>query len=750
MKNTKFLIAAVSAFAVLASAYSIGSPKSSIYSDDDLVWMDDFDGKKLNSKNWNYEIHEPGWVNNELQSYVESSKNTYVKDGYLIIQAIKNGSKYTSGRINTAGKHEFTYGRFEARLKVPEGQGFLPAFWMMPADESFYGQWPKCGEIDIMEVLGNQTDKLYGTLHFGEPHTQKQESYKLPKGNFSDEFHIFAVEWEPGEMRFYVDDIMYYKVNDWFTKKDGFGEVSFPAPYDQDFYLILNVAVGGDWPGNPDSTTQFKENAQMVVDYVKVYQKKSYDENVKKPEQVKVIVTPKTGNIVSNKGKDWTLHLESDGKARAELSDSELTVYTQKAGTKDYSVQLLQSSVQLVKGETYKYSFDAYSEKPRTIKTALTLPDNSWKRAFGDVRVVLETVKKNYSYTFMMNDSTDKNARIEFQLGNAGSDATVHISNVRLERIISSEPKPVHPALPDGNFIYNGEFQEGADRMEFWEVSDKSGSKVFVSNKNKIRELIADVPSGCKTLSDVRIIQKGIELNDGCEYVVRFDASSTKRGKIAVRYGAFCETADVTEEKKTFVFTFEKSPALSSACNFEFLLGIPGAVVTIDNVSLKQNILVQNGDFSNGMKAFEVYAHSSAVEEHDVEFSDSKNSDKCFSITIDKTGSMDWTIQLMQRNVELVKGKTYRLTFKALCSVPRSIMVALQRDGIKDNNWDPYSGQPKFNLTSEYKNFEHTFTMEKETDSKTILTFSMGAIDGRQINVRHTIKIDSVELTEVK
>ena len=155
MKNTKFLIAAVSAFAVLASAYSIGSPKSSIYSDDDLVWMDDFDGKKLNSKNWNYEIHEPGWVNNELQSYVESSKNTYVKDGYLIIQAIKNGSKYTSGRINTAGKHEFTYGRFEARLKVPKGQGFLPAFWMMPADESFYGQWPKCGEIDIMEVLGN-------------------------------------------------------------------------------------------------------------------------------------------------------------------------------------------------------------------------------------------------------------------------------------------------------------------------------------------------------------------------------------------------------------------------------------------------------------------------------------------------------------------------------------------------------------------------------------------------------------------
>ncbi|MGN0740515.1 MAG: carbohydrate binding domain-containing protein [Treponema sp.] len=750
MKNTKVLMTAVIAMAVLSAGYSAGAAKSSIYTeytDDDLVWMDDFDGKTLNDKNWNYEIHEPGWVNNELQSYEASSKNAYVKDGNLIIQAVKSGSKYTSGRINTAGKHEFKYGRFEARLKVPKGKGFLPAFWMMPADESFYGQWPKCGEIDIMEVLGNQTDKLYGTLHFGEPHTQKQGSYKLPQGNFSDEFHVFAVEWEPGEMRFYVDDIMYYKVNDWFTKKDGFGEVSFPAPYDQSFYLILNVAVGGDWPGNPDSTTQFKENAQMVVDYVKVYQKKSYDENVKKPEQVKSRVVPKTGNIVSNKGKDWTLHLEPDGKARAEFSDTELAVYTQKAGTKDYSVQILQSAVQLVQGETYKYSFDAYSEKPRTIKTALTLPDNNWKRAFGDVRVALETAKKNYSYTFTMNDSTDTNARIEFQLGNAGSSAAVHISNVRLERINSSVAKPRRTALPDGNFIYNGEFQEGAGRLEFWEVSDRAGGKVFVSNQNKIRELNADVPSGCKNLDDVRILQKGIELDDGCEYVVRFEARSTKPGKIAVRYGAFYETAQVTEEKKTFVFTFEKAPALSSVCDFEFLLGIAGARVTIDNVSLKQNVLIQNGGFSDGMKAFEVYAHSSAVEEHSA---GSDFGDKCFSITIDKTGNVDWTIQLMQRNVELVKGKTYRLTFKASCDVPRKLMVALQRDGIKDDNWEPYSGQQKFNLTSGFKTFEHTFTMQKETDPKTILSFSMGAVDGRQINLRHTIKIDSIELVEVK
>jgi len=279
-----------------------------------LVWEDNFDGTELNRDDWNVELHAPGWVNAEWQEYVDCEDNIYVKDGNLIIQPIKDENDYyTSGRVNTQNKHDFKYGRFEARLKVPSGMGFLPAFWMMPTDESFYGQWPKCGEIDIMEVMGQSTDTLHGTLHFGEPHAQRQGTYKLQDGDFSKEFHVFACEWEPGEMRFYVDDELYFTEHDWFTKRNGFDEVTYPAPFDQPFYMILNVAVGGSWVGYPDATTKFEENAQMVVDYVRVYQKDSYDENVSKP--VKEVVfkeSDETGNYVSNGKFENIESLEDD------------------------------------------------------------------------------------------------------------------------------------------------------------------------------------------------------------------------------------------------------------------------------------------------------------------------------------------------------------------------------------------------------------------------------------------------------
>lgn len=250
-----------------------------------LVWEDNFDGDNLNLDDWNYEYHEPGWVNAELQEYVDSKENIYVEDGKLIIQAIKTvdakgNISYTSGRINTMKKHDFMYGRFEARLKVPKGKGFLPAFWMMPTDESFYGQWPKCGEIDIMEVIGDDLTTNYSTLHFGEPHTQKQGTYTIDSGDFYSEYHVYTCEWDPDEFRFYVDGKLFYVVNEWFTKREGFEEEKYPAPYNQPFYLILNVAVGGSWVGYPEDDAIFGDNARMMVDYVKVYQR--YESNINK------------------------------------------------------------------------------------------------------------------------------------------------------------------------------------------------------------------------------------------------------------------------------------------------------------------------------------------------------------------------------------------------------------------------------------------------------------------------------------
>ena len=244
-------------------------PNKIVYTEADLKWEDNFDGTELDTSVWNVEEHEPHWVNEELQKYVNSDENIYLEDGNLVIKAIKKEDaqgnvSYTSGRINTQGKKDYKYGKFEARIKVPKGKGFLPAFWMMPTNENLYGQWPKCGEIDIMEVMGQENDKLYGTIHYGEPSLQSQGTYKLSKGNFTDDWHVFSCEWEPGKISWYVDGILYHEESDWFSAKPGQGKVSYPAPFDQDFYVILNLAVGGSWVTNPDETCIKRLNLIMM------------------------------------------------------------------------------------------------------------------------------------------------------------------------------------------------------------------------------------------------------------------------------------------------------------------------------------------------------------------------------------------------------------------------------------------------------------------------------------------------------
>lgn len=241
-----------------------------------LVFEDHFDGSELDRGHWNVERHEPGWVNEELQEYVDRAENIRLEDSHLLIRPVKTvcgGTvSYTSGRISTQYKHDFTYGLFEARLKVPKGKGFLPAFWLMTTDESAYGQWPVCGEIDIMEVQGHLPQTNHGTIHFGLPHRQEQGTITLSGGDFSEDYHNFALEWLPGVLRWYVDGRLFYEAEDWFAARSGSTPEPFPAPFNHDMYLILNLAVGGSWVGNPDETTDFA-NAVFAVDYVRVYQK---------------------------------------------------------------------------------------------------------------------------------------------------------------------------------------------------------------------------------------------------------------------------------------------------------------------------------------------------------------------------------------------------------------------------------------------------------------------------------------------
>ncbi len=268
-----------------------------------LLWSDEFDGTELNMEKWNYEQHAPGWTNAELQEYTDSTDNMYIEDGKLVIRAIKTKDEsgndyYTSGKVTGQNKTDFLYGKVVVSAKVPKGQGLWPAIWMMPTQESKYGQWPKCGEIDIMEVLGNQPEIAYGTIHYGEPHAEQQGIYTLENGSFADDFHEYSVEWEPGEMRFYIDGNLYHTVNQWFTAVEGQEDKPYPAPFDQTFFVQLNLAVGGTWPGNPDETTDF-ENAKFIIDYVRVYQKPEYDTNVEKPA-IEFRKPTDDGNLIYN------------------------------------------------------------------------------------------------------------------------------------------------------------------------------------------------------------------------------------------------------------------------------------------------------------------------------------------------------------------------------------------------------------------------------------------------------------------
>ena len=242
-----------------------------------LTFEEEFGAGRLDRNTWNVELHAPGWVNEELQQYVDSEEVLSLQNGLLQIRPVRSVSpdgsvSYRSGRISTQGKREFRYGLFEARLKVPAGKGFLPAFWLMTADEKRWGQWPVCGEIDICEVLGHEPRTCYGTLHYGLPHEQVQGTFSLPEGSFAESFHTFSLEWLPDGIRWYVDGKRFHEASRWFSAGADGVRRPFPAPFDHKMYLILNLAVGGTWPGPPDGTTDF-DRAAFAVDCVRVYQK---------------------------------------------------------------------------------------------------------------------------------------------------------------------------------------------------------------------------------------------------------------------------------------------------------------------------------------------------------------------------------------------------------------------------------------------------------------------------------------------
>jgi amino acid transporter/beta-glucanase (GH16 family) len=241
-----------------------------------LVWSDEFTGPSgalVDTSRWVAETGGHGWGNNELEYYTDRGRNASLDgDGNLAIQAVREhfegggvAREYTSARLKTQGRFEQAYGRFEARIKIPRGQGIWPAFWLLGADIDATG-WPRCGEIDVMENIGREPSIVHGSMHGPgfSGGASLSAGYTLTGGAaFADAFHVFAVEWEPGAVRFYVDGILYE------TRTPADLKAGQTWVFDHPFFILLNVAVGGDWPGSPDATTVFPQT--MRVDYVRVY-----------------------------------------------------------------------------------------------------------------------------------------------------------------------------------------------------------------------------------------------------------------------------------------------------------------------------------------------------------------------------------------------------------------------------------------------------------------------------------------------
>ena len=663
---------------------------------------------------------------------------------------------YTSGRISTQNLKTFTYGRFEVRAKVPNGQGYLPAFWLMANDENVYGQWPRCGEIDCMEVMGQDTNKLYGTIHYGNPHAESQGTYTIKDGekSFSDDFHTFTCDWEPGKITWYVDGIKYHEESNWHSTTEGQGTLTYPAPFDQPFYIILNLAVGGSWVGNPNETTNFKNNP-FVVDYVRVYQKDSYDENVTRPE-VKFEPTnepDESGNYIKNStfaeaedltdDTNWKFLTTSDGAATAEIKDNSMVISTENAGTVDYSVQLVQANIPFEKGATYEVSFDAKASGNRKMNVDVKAPDRGYQSYMKTLVPELTTEMKHFSTQFVMKADSDVNGRLEFNMGNAGSGDIV-LKNVVVRKTAEPDPnaKEEKTILANGSCIYNGSFQEGKNHLGYWDITPE-GADIKVTGLSDGRRLVTEGKS-------VTISQSDLAFKEGTAYALSFDAYAQNGATVVATVGGntYKVNVEAGNEKKDYVV---KIPATAKFTDKTVSLKIEGAI-SLDNVKMVEDAKIKNGSFNDSLSGYEVYVDSTAKATVVV---DSLKENNALDVTVDDTGADDWRIQIKQNNVLLEKGKKYKLSYEAKSTIDRKIRVVMQ--GGEALGWPVYSEYSDdqdandgiVTLTSEYQKFTEEFIMTEETDAQAFLSICLGNVGG-QITDQHRIVIDNISLVEAE
>jgi len=739
-------------------------------SDWSLVWSDEFNGKEIDRSKWTYDIGNwivdengngitPGWGNNEKEYYTDSNENAFINDGKLVIKAKKEQVTdqfgtydYTSAKLKTKGLFSKKYGRYEMKAKLPVGKGLWPAIWMLP-EEDKYGSWAASGEIDIVEAWGSRPNTIAGTIHYGEGWPNNKytgKEFVLPEKRGIDKWHTYALEWEPGELRWYVDGELYQTQNKWYSKgKDNAANFSYPAPFDQEFYLVMNLAVGGWFDGEVNETTKFP--SQMEVDYVRVYDLKKrdyrepvepvtgpvelpadakqpvdgnliYDQNYEKPvkvvDQPGIELDPLYWNFVKLPEFGGAGNLTVDEIDGRKYSKTEIT----NPGSQLYSLQMIQN-ISLANGGKYKVSFDAKSTAPRNIMVKTGAGESrGWVKYSNEESFKLTSELQTYEFTFDMLNETDIASRLEFNLGGNGT-APVWIGNVKVEDVTGLEEDPDAPKqpLPDGNHVYNGTFDQGGmDRMMYWNFSvDKAKASASVSEN--ARELHVAIEDGGSHPEAVQIDQKGLNLVKGNDYKVSFKARAEMPRTIQVSVVNVDGTVDYSEiqtielttdmEEQTFDFTMVDDLSDQEA-QIVFNFGGGDADVYLDDVvMLKTSDIpdygnidlypLKNGSFTDGFSSWGQYIHYDANANINVENGEAK-------AAITNEGNEPWSVLLEQGNLNLAKGVVYELSFKARSTMNREAEVT-----VENAQYTRFlSG--KIQLSNEMTEFSYEFTMPQD------------------------------------
>lgn len=754
-----------------------------------LVWSDEFNDTSIDPAKWTYDLGDgtavgnPGWGNNELEWYTNDEKNVKEQDGKLIITARKEaagGKPYTSTRIKTNGLYSKAYGKFEIRAKAPAGKGLWPAIWMLP-ENYVYGNWAASGEIDIMEGWGSRPNVVAGTIHYGAQwpdNVYSGKEYVLPGNSTIEDFHTYSIEWEPGEIHWYVDGVLFSTKNDWYSQSSGQPAVNaYPAPFNQKFHLLMNLAVGGNFDGDPTDATVFPKS--MEIDYVRIYELTGRQYRQPIPVQLEkgpyldgALAPLADGNFIHNNNfteqvegdagmgipntAHWVLYKDQGAEAALSVEPlggkNFLKVNISSAGGNSYSIQP-QAIVSVAKGRYYKLSFDAKTDTARDISVRLTggapLGFPAYSPAF---KADLTPEIRHFETMFQMKENPDNAARIEFNMGTNAS--PVWLGNARLEEIdsIPFDHDSAKAPLGNGNHLYNGDFDLGqADRLTYWHTSAAGGAEVspVVDDSGRLKLTIAGTGAAG---ADVTLQQKGIFLVQGHDYKLTFDADSSSartavvelRGSDGSVYASAPVQLTAGSQQAEAVFT-DLPGATDHLGQFVLRLGGAAGTVALDHFLLLRTSFyydpdiayypLQNGDFSFNFTGWDQLLTEKGGQ------STSAAGDGAAKFHITNTGDQPYSVMLFQNGLKAAAGAEYVLEFDASSSVARQI-------GVKAENAKYFPSIDKTvdvsPVTGHYK-----FEFRQAANDTLSLKFLLGKVGGVSVPQSHDIIIDNVKF-EIK